>query len=684
MTTTIVPGTGTAAPAHARRRARGHWPARTGLGAIMALATVLYGWGVWSQSGNSYYAAAVLSGTKSWKAFFYGSLDAGNYITVDKPPLALWAQELVARMVGVNGWSLVGPSVVMGVAAVAILYATVRRAFGTTAALIAALVLALTPITVAIDRDDNPDTLLVLLLVLGAWALQRAVESGRLRWLAACALFVGLGFDTKMMQAFLVLPAFALVYLLCAPGGRLRRVRHLAVAGGVLAVVSAWWMLIVDAVPASSRPYIGGSTDGSVWDLVIGYNGLGRIFGEDGGGGGGGGGQGGGFGGAAGIGRLFNETMGGQISWLLPFAAIALAAGLVLRGRRPPTDLKRAALLLWGGWLAVHFAVFSFSEGTFHPYYTTAMAPAIAALAGAGCVMMFGAPRRMSWTLPLAVAVTGGWAFFLLRRTPSWQPWLPWTVAALAAVAVIGLDLRRAPRRLAVAAAAIGLVAVLAGPAAYAASAASSAANNGSNPTAGPAAQGGMGGGFGHGAPTGGRPGDSGGSGSSGGKGRFQAPPSGQSGQPSGEGAKGGAMGGGAMGGGAMGGGAGGPGGEVGSQLVSYLEKNQGDATWLVAVSSAQNASSIILQSGRPVIAMGGFTGSDPAMTVAKLQQYVQEGKLKYAMPGVGGGPGGGSANSAVTAWIKQHGTVVSASEYGGTSGTSGTAGSGTLYKLGG
>ncbi|HEU5030393.1 MAG TPA: glycosyltransferase family 39 protein [Spirillospora sp.] len=641
MTTTIVPGTGTAATSgHARPRVRGPWPARAALGAIMALATVLYGWGVWSQSGNSYYAAAVLSGTKSWKAFFYGSLDAGNYITVDKPPLALWAQELVARIVGVNGWSLVGPSVVMGAAAVAVLYATVRRAFGTTAALIAALVLALTPITVAIDRDDNPDTLLVLLLVLGAWALQRAVESGRLRWLAASALFVGLGFNTKMMQAFLVLPAFALVYLLCAPGGLLRRVRHLAVAGGVLAVASAWWMVIVDAMPASSRPYIGGSTDGSVWDLVIGYNGLGRIFGENGGGGAAGGGQGGGFGGAAGIGRLFNDTMGGQISWLLPFAAIALAAGLVLRGRRPRTDLKRAALLLWGGWLAVHFAVFSLSEGTFHPYYTTAMAPAIAALAGAGCVMMFRAPRRMSWTLPLAVAVTGGWAFFLLRRTPSWHPWLPWTVAALAAVAVIGLDLRRAPRRLAVAAAAIGLVAVLAGPAAYAASAASSAATNGSNPTAGPATQGGMGGmgrGFGHGAPTG----------------ALTAAPSG--------------------------GRAGGPGGEVGSELVSYLEKNQGDATWLVAVSSAQNASSIILRTGRPVIAMGGFTGSDPAMTVAKLQQYVQEGKLKYVLlGGGGGGPGGGSANSAVTAWIKQHGTVVTASEYGGTSG------SGTLYKLSG
>ncbi|WP_433475790.1 glycosyltransferase family 39 protein [Spirillospora sp. CA-142024] len=614
------------------------WPARAALGAILALAAVLYGLGVQTQSGNSYYAAAVLSGTKSWKAFFFGSLDAGNYITVDKPPLALWVQELVGRVVGVNGWSLVGPSVVMGVAAVAVLYATVRRAFGRTAALIAALVLALTPITVAINRDDNPDTLLVLLLVLGAWALQRAVESGRLRWLAACGLFIGLAFNTKMLQAFLVLPAFALVYLVCAPVGRARRLGHLTVAGGVLAAASAWWMLIVAAVPASSRPYIGGSTDNTVWDLVIGYNGLGRIFGADGAG------QGANFGGAAGLGRLFNDTMGGQISWLLPFAAIALAVGLVLRGRRPRNDLPRAALLLWGGWLAVHFLVFSLSEGTFHPYYATAMAPAIAALTGAGIVAMRNAPRRISWTLPAAFAVTGAWAFVLLRRTPSWHPWLAWTVAALTAVAVIGLLARS--RRLAVAAAAIGLVAALTGPAAYAASTAVGGAGNGTNPTAGPAVSSGMGGG-----PGGQRMANGpGGSPPSGGQAPSGRPSSGQNASR-------------------------GPGGQVSTQLVSYLLKNQGDATWLVAVSSAQSASSIILETGRPVIAMGGFTGDDPAMTVAKLQQYVQEGKLKYVLLG---SDGRGTANSAVTAWIKAHGTAVSTSAYGGTSG------SGTLYRLNG
>ncbi|WP_433465855.1 glycosyltransferase family 39 protein [Spirillospora sp. CA-128828] len=613
------------------------WPARAALGAILALAAVLYGLGVWTQSGNSYYAAAVLSGTKSWKAFFFGSLDAGNYITVDKPPLALWVKELVARVVGVNGWSLVGPSVVMGVAAVAVLYATVRRAFGRTAALIAALVLALTPITVAINRDDNPDTLLVLLLVLGAWALQRAVESGRLRWLAACGLFIGLAFNTKMLQAFLVLPAFALVYLVCAPVGRVRRLGHLTVAGGVLATASAWWMLIVAAVPASSRPYIGGSTDNTVWDLVIGYNGLGRIFGADGAG------QGANFGGAAGLGRLFNDTMGGQISWLLPSAAIALAVGLALRGRRPRTDLPRAALLLWGGWLAVHFLVFSLSEGTFHPYYATAMAPAIAALTGAGIVAMRNAPRRISWTLPAALAVTGAWAFVLLRRTPSWHPWLAWTVATLTAVAVIGLLARS--RRLAVAAAAIGLVAALTGPAAYAASTAVGGAGNGTNPTAGPAVSSGMGGG-----PGGRMANGPGGSPPSAGQAPSGRPSSGQNASR-------------------------GPGGQVSTQLVSYLLKNQGDAAWLVAVSSAQSASSIILETGRPVIAMGGFTGDDPAMTVAKLQQYVQQGELKYVLLG---SDGRGTANSAVTAWIKAHGTVVSASAYGGTSG------SGTLYRLNG
>ncbi|MFI6519083.1 ArnT family glycosyltransferase [Spirillospora sp. NPDC050679] len=669
--------------------------ARPALWGVLLVALVLYGWGLWrAGDANAYYSAAVKSGTQSWKAFFFGALDSGSFITVDKPPMALWVMGLFARVFGFGSWSLLVPQALAGVAAVAVLHTTVRRAFGPAAGLVAAGVLALTPITVAINRDNNPDTLLVLLLVLAAWAVQRAVETGRLRPLLLAAFLVGCGFNTKMLQAFLVVPAFGLVYLVAARGGVLRRIGHLLAAGAVLAASSFWWMLIVDLVPASRRPYIGGSTDNSVWDLVIGYNGLGRIFGQGGGRGGPGGG--GGFGGESGAGRMFNDILGGQISWLLPFAAIALVAGLVLLGRRPRTDLGRAGLLLWGGWLAVHFVVFSFAQGTFHPYYSTAMAPAIAALTGAGAVLLYGAYRRSAawaWVLPAAVAATGAWAFALLARTPDWNPWLRWTVAALTVLAVANLLAARVNRRLGppvtIAGLVLALLAGLAGPAAYAVSTASSQVN-GTNPLAGPSSGQGFGPG-GRGGGPGGPPqmGDGSRSGAQSwmpggqppngqmpsrqmpnGQAPGAAPPDGQSQSQRRDGARPGGM---------RGGFGGGPGGQVDQQMVSYLEKNQGTAQWLVAVSSAQQASSLILRTGKPVIAMGGFTGSDPAMTVAKLQQYVKEGKLRYiVVSGQGGGRGPDGGGAAVTSWVQQNGTLVQPTEYGGSS----TGTGGRLYKL--
>jgi len=698
---------------------------RPALWGVLLAAFALYAWGL-SKNGyaNTYYAAAVKSATQSWKAFFYGSLDAGSFITVDKPPMALWAMALSARVFGFNSWSILLPQAVLGVAAVAVLHATVRRAFGHVAALVAAGVLTLTPITVAINRDNNPDTLLVLFLVLAAWACQRAVESGRLRWPALAAVFVGCGFNTKMLQAFVVLPALALVYLVAGRPGLLRRVWHLLAAGGVLAVAAGWWMAVVDSVPADDRPYIGGSENNSVWDLVIGYNGLGRVFGEGNGPGGGPGGGGGGFGGAAGADRMFNQIVGGQISWLLPLSAIALVAGLVLLRKRPRTDLQRAALLLWGGWLAVHYVVFSFAQGIFHPYYVTAMAPAIGALTGAGAVLLYEAYRRSAawaFVLPAGVAVTGAWAFVLLNRTPQWNPWLRWLVAAVTVPAVGALLVarfgRRAGRPVTVAGPALGLVAVLAGPGAYAASAAASPVN-GTNPLAGPSSQMGRGGfggpGGGRGLPGGqgfryradgarqGLPGGAfgdarggmrqmpvpgqgaGGGGMSSGRTSSGGAPAAGYGPP---GVPGGAPGAGGMPGGPGGGRGGGPGGMVDQQMISYLVKNQGSAQWLLAVSSAQEASSIILQTGRPVIAMGGFSGSDPAMTVEKLQRYVKEGKLRYILlggRGFGGGPRGGDGTDDITAWVQQHGTKVGASEYGGSTSSSGsTSGSGSTSRSG-
>jgi 4-amino-4-deoxy-L-arabinose transferase-like glycosyltransferase len=476
-----------------------------------------------------------------------------------------------------------------------------------------------------------------------------------------------------MLQAYLLLPALGLVYLLFARGGRLRRIGHLLAAGAVLAVSSFWWMVIVDLIPASKRPYIGGSTDGTAWNLIIGYNGIGRITGNERGGPGGGrmpsGGRGGfgNFAGQSGLGRMFNETLGGQISWLLPLAAIVLVAGLILYWKRPRTDLARAALVLWGGWLAVHFVVFSFSNGIIHPYYTTAMAPAVAALTGIGAVELSGAycrNRAWSWVLPVSVAATGAWAFVLLRRTPNWNSWLAWTVAGLTAVAVTGLLTARfghgALTRLALLAGIAGLVAGLAGPAAYATSAASSH-TNGTNPMAGPNS-----GDMGFPGMHGGRIPDGGG----------QLP--------------GGQMPGG-RGGGRAGGGGPGMGREVSSQMVSYLKKNQNGATWLVAVSNSQSAASMILQTGKPVISMFGFTGSDRAMTAQKLQQLVKAGKLHYVIAGggFGGGQGGpGRGNSEVTSWVTKNCTAVKASEYGGGSsstqnGGSSTQSSASLYRCG-
>ncbi|MFD8563277.1 glycosyltransferase family 39 protein [Streptosporangium canum] len=704
--TSHVPGPSVPSPA-VRRAVLGapgdpRW-ARPGLWGVLALAAVLYTWALGRNGyANDYYAAAILSGTQSWKAFFFGALDAGSFITVDKPPFALWVMGLPARIFGFGTWSMLLPQALAGVAAVAVVHSAVRRALpgtpGHAAALLAALVMTLTPITVAINRDNNPDTVLVLLLVLAAWFCQEAIRTGRTRTLVLSAVLVGLAFNTKMLQAYLVLPAFAPLYLAMAPGTVLRRLGRLLAAGVALVVSSAWWMVIVDLWPASGRPYIGGSTDNSVWDLVIGYNGLGRIFGAGGGGRGGFGRGGGGFGGESGAGRLFNDVMAGQISWLLPFAVIALAAGLVLAGRGSLNG-TRVALLLWGGWLAVHYVVFSFSSGTFHPYYSTAMAPAVAALTGLGGVLLWHAHRlyrAWSWTLPAGVAVTGAWAFVVLRRTPDFLPWLAWTVAAVTVAAVAGLVLarlgRRLRRRIAVVALLAGLVAGLAGPAAYALTPLGSAVN-GTNPTAGPAGSGGFGGMRGPGGMPGGFPGRfSGGDptglpgegpgglpgvlpeGFPGGDREAGSPggirPDGPQGMPDGpQGMPGGPQG---MPGGPQGtpgGMRGGPGGDVDEKTAEYLRKNRGGATWLVAVGSARSASSLILSTRLPVIAMGGFTGSDPAMTVQRLKELLSSGQLRYLMPDGGrGGPGGGGG-SEVAAWAQANCTVVAPAEYGGTEG---------------
>ncbi|MCX4860052.1 glycosyltransferase family 39 protein [Streptomyces canus] len=689
--------------------------------AILALAGVLYGWNLSGSGLNSFYSSAIYSGTQSWKAWFFGSLDAGNFLTVDKPPFALMIMGLSCRIFGFGTWQMMLPEVAAALGTIWILHASVKRVFGHAAAAIAALVLALTPITVAINRDNNPDTLLVLLMVGGAALALRAVRTDRLLPLIGSAVLFGLAFNTKMLQGYIALPAVFAVYVYASKLGWKRKAVNLGLAAVALAVSSFWWATAVSLVPADDRPYIGGSTDGSAWNLIMGYNGLGRVLGGEGNGGGGAGG-GGTFAGTAGLGRMFNDILGGQISWLIPFAFLTLVAGLVLCGRAPRTDATRAALVLWGGWLVLHYLTFAMAEGTMHPYYTTALAPGIAALTGAGGVMLWrafrGGDARWSWVLPAGLAVTGIWAVVLLRRATGWNTWLWPVVGVVMVLAIVGLFVFRTAgsgtrARLLGVSVVAAIVAALAGPTAYAASPAFSTTTGGmggTNPTAGPSTGGGMGGpgggggrgGFGGngGGPGGGQDGTQQGGQAGGefpgGNGGGQMQPGGGTGELPQGGAPGGTNGelpggGTAPGGtggmtGGPGGGGGGMGGSVDGALVSYLEKHQDGATWLLAVSNSQSAGQLILSTHKPVISMWGFTGTDKAMTLARLEELVKKGELHYIQLGGGGMGGNSSLSQEITSWVQKNGTVVKESDYStsksSTSDTSTDTSTSTVYRL--
>ncbi|CAM5584994.1 ArnT family glycosyltransferase [Streptomyces canus] len=685
--------------------------------AILVLAGVLYSWNLSGSGLNSFYSSAIYSGTQSWKAWFFGSLDAGNFLTVDKPPFALMVMGLSCRLFGFGTWQMMLPEVAAALGTIWILHACVKRVFGHAAAAIAALVLALTPITVAINRDNNPDTLLVLLMVGGAALALRAVRTDRLLPLIGSAVLFGLAFNTKMLQGYIALPAVFAVYVYASRLGWKKKAVNLALAAVALAVSSFWWATAVSLVPADDRPYIGGSTDGSAWNLIMGYNGLGRVLGGEGNGGGGGGG-GGTFAGTAGLGRMFNDILGGQISWLIPFALLALVAGLVLCGRAPRTDATRAALVLWGGWLVLHYLTFAMAEGTMHPYYTTALAPGIAALTGAGGVMLWrafrGGDARWSWVLPAGLAVTGVWAIVLLRRATGWNTWLWPVVGVVMVLAIVGLFVFRTAgsgtrTRLLGVSVVAAIVAALAGPTAYAASPAFSTSTGGmggTNPTAGPSTGGGMGGpggrgGFGGngGGPGGGQDGTQQGGQAGGelpgGNGAGQMEPGGGIGELPQGGAPGGTNGelpgggtapGGTRTAGNRPGGGGGMGGSVDSALVSYLEKHQDGAKWLLAVSNSQSAGQLILSTHKPVISMWGFTGTDKAMTLARLKELVKKGELHYIQLGGGGMGGNSSLNQEITNWVQKNGTAVKESDYStsksSTSESSTSTSTSTVYRL--
>ncbi|MFD0204592.1 MULTISPECIES: glycosyltransferase family 39 protein [Saccharothrix] len=426
--TLTVPAPGTAAPPSGR-----NWTTPA-LVVLLVGAAVLYLWDVTASGwGNAYYAAATQAGARSWTAWLFGGLDAGGVITVDKPPAALWVSGLFARVFGFSSWTVLAPQAIEGVLAVWLLYATVKRTSGAVAGLMAGAALAVTPVAVLMFRFNLPDALLVLLMVAGAYCTVRALEKGSGWWLALAGVAVGFAFLAKMGQALLVLPAFTAAYLLAAPVTPVKRLLHLLGAGLALLVSAGWFIALVELWPKQSRPYIGGSSNDSLWELAMGYNGLGRIFGGGRGVVAGGGNANLGFGGETGIGRLFGASMGGEISWLLPAALIGMVAGLWFTRRLPRTDRTRSALVLWGLWVLGNGIVFSFMSGITHPYYTVAVAPGVAALVAiAGRELWRGRghlPVRVA--LAMMVAGAGFWGFALLQRFGEWVPALRWVVAAL-------------------------------------------------------------------------------------------------------------------------------------------------------------------------------------------------------------------------------------------------------------
>jgi 4-amino-4-deoxy-L-arabinose transferase-like glycosyltransferase len=601
--------------------------ARPALIGLLLATLVLYTWNLTASGwANSFYSAAAQAGSQSWEAFLFGSSDAASSITVDKPPASLWVMGLSVRLFGLSSFSILFPQVLMGVATVGVVHATVRRQFGAAAGLIAGAVVALTPVAALMFTFNNPDALLTLLMALAAWATIRAIEVASPRWLALAGVFIGLGFLTKTLQVLLVVPSLGIAYLVAAPTTLLRRIVHSLLAIGAMVVSAGWWVAIVQLVPPGSRPYIGGSQTNSFLELTFGYNGFGRLTGDETGSVGGGAGWG-----ETGLQRMFGPGIGDQVSWLIPSALVLLGVGLWLRRRMPRTDLRRAAYLVWGGWLVVTMLVFSFMAGIFHQYYTVALAPAVGALVGMGAVEAWSHRHEFvgSVTLALAIGVAAGWGFYLLSGTTAYGDWLRVGVlvvgvsAALLMLAAGRLHVRAVPL-----VAAAGLVAALAGPAAYTLST-TQTGHSGSIVSAGPAATAGVGraprfgvfGGFG-GRVFGGRGGATGG--------LLEA------GTPS-------------------------------TAVVAALSQDASRYTWVAAAVGSQSAAGLQLATQLPVMPVGGFNGSDPSPTLGQFQRDVAAGRIHYfAASGRGGGFGGfrgqvGGSDSArqISSWVAESFTAL-------------------------
>ncbi|MDQ6660791.1 MAG: glycosyltransferase family 39 protein [Chloroflexota bacterium] len=674
------------------------------LGGIILISIFMNFFQLGQNGFGSYYPAAVRSMMNNWHNFFFASYDPGGFVTIDKPPVGFWFQVASARLFGFTPFSVLLPQALAGVLSVLLLYYLVRRHFGVTAGLLAALALALSPISIVTNRNITIDSTLALTLLVGAWAVIRAAETGKLRWLLLSAVIVGIGFNIKMLEAYLVVPAFGLLYLLAAPKSIWKRVGHLVLAGLVLVIVSFSWVAVVDLTPASQRPYVGSTSDNSELSLAIGYNGIERLLGRFGGGFGGGprtnatnrtgntsgtgtsptpgtpppvgnggstntgrngaGRQQGGTGGGGGGGlfdignpsplRLFTQPLAGQIVWLLPLALLGMLALAWQRRPRLQSDRQQQSLVLWGAWLLTMGIFFSVA-GFFHQYYMTEMAPAIAALFGIGLVTMWHDYRRSGWRgwlLPLALIATIAEQIYILTSYPAWgQILIPiMVVLCIVAVGILG-SARIAPHirvkapkaRFLLAALGIGVLALMLTPTVWAAIPVIQR-GQGDVLVAGPTQTNGFGGNF-----AGGRNENA----------------------------------------------------TANSTLLRYLETHQGSTKFLVAVPSSNTADGLILATNKAVMALGGFSGSDPILTTNQLASLVAKGSVRFFLLNSfngrgqipaqildqipeqarnrlqgGSGFGGFGQQSTLTTWVTQHCTTVPTSQWQSSSTSSTTGGS--------
>ena len=663
--------------------------------ALMAMAAATYFVNLTASGyANEFYSAAAQAGSVNRESFLWGSLDSGNAITVDKPPASIWLMALSVRAFGLSSFSILFPQAIMGVLTTYLLYATVRRYWGNAAGLITGIAFVLTPVAALMFRFNNPDALLVLLMVGAAHCVLRSLEYAKTRagnrrrtwWMVLAGILVGFGFLTKQMQVFLVLPGFAIAFLIASPTGFLRRMVDgvAAVIGMVLA--AGWWVALTVLVPSGSRPYIGGSQTDSFLELTFSYNGFGRLTGSEEGsvvpGGSSTGGTGGGMWGQTGWTRLLDGEYGTQIAWLAPLAFAGIVIGLVTLGRAARIDLRRASVIVFGGWLAVTWLTFSFMAGIFHQYYTVALAPAVAVLAAIAVTGLW-VSRKSLWSrivTPALVLGSAYWAFTLAGRS-TWLPWLKWCILGFGILATVVFIIAAlsSSRRIAICGMTLSAVSLLSGPLAWTAYTVATG-HNGSIVLAGPSVtsstgMGGMGGGPGGGQ---GGPGSSEGtmqeapSGTPGqGSGSAPEAPSGTMGQPPnsasgygnasapsgsiGEGTSSEGMSGGSMGGMGMGG------SSASSKIVSMLEQSSSSYRWAAATTGSQNAASYQLASQKAVMAIGGFNGSDPAPTLKQFKEYVPQGLIHYYIASSSGGGtqmGGSGSAAEISSWVAEHYTA--------------------------